>query len=98
MTVGALMMVAGAVLASVVFVRYLAVPRRSAEDPATRRQAAFDFAISLLLCSAVVFGGACVLVLGLIVGSGAAAWTLSIPLAPLVLIAVAVPYFRRRFR
>ena len=97
-TVGALIMVAGGVLANVVFVRYVAARRPSTQDPAIRREAVFAFAISLLLCAAVAFGGAFVLVLGLIVGNGAAAWTLSIPLAPLVLIAVAVPYFRRRFR
>jgi len=91
-------MVAGGVLANVVFVRYAAARRSSSRDPAIRREAVFAFAISLLLCAAVGFGGAFVLVLGLIVGNGAAAWTLSIPLAPLVLIAVAVPYFRRRFR
>lgn len=95
---GALIMVAGAVLANVVFARYVTAQRPSTGDPAIRREAAFVFAISLLLCAAVGFGGACVLVLGLIVGNGAAAWTLSIPLAPLLLIAVAVPYFRRRFR
>jgi hypothetical protein len=96
--VGALIMVAGGVLANVVFVRYVAARRPSSRDPAIRRQAVFAFAISLMLCAAVGFGGAFVLVLGLVVGNGAAAWTLSIPMAPLVLIAVAVPYFRRRFR
>jgi hypothetical protein len=96
--VGALTMVVAAVLANIVFVRYPLTRRLSTLDPVTRRTTDFAFATSLLLSAALCFAGACVLVLGLIVGNGTAAWTLLIPLSPLVLIAVAVGYLRRRLR
>src|SRR5712691_11327070 len=83
-TVGALIMVAGGVLANIVFVRYVATQKLSTEDPVIQRAAVFRFGSSLLLCGALGFGGACILVLGLIVGNGTAAWTIAIPLVPLV--------------
>ncbi|HLQ15807.1 MAG TPA: hypothetical protein VK256_08120 [Candidatus Eisenbacteria bacterium] len=93
--VGALMMVAAAVFANVVFFRYPVKRRLSTHDPVSRRETDMTFAISLLQCAAVTFGGACVLVLGLVVGSGAAAWTLLIPFVPLAVVAVSVVYLKR---
>lgn len=95
---GALTMVVAAVLANIVFFRHPTRRRLSTHDPVARRESDLAFARSLLLRAALTFVGASVLVLGLIVGNGTAAWTLLIPLSPLVSIAVAVIYVRRRLR
>jgi hypothetical protein len=95
---GALTMVVSAVLANIVFFRYPLARRLSSRDPVSRRSADTALATSLLRCAALTFIGAFVLVLGLVVGNRTAAWTLLIPLSPLVLIAVAVVYTRRLVR
>ena len=89
--VGPLTMVAAGVLANVVVVRY----SRSIHNLVSRQTTDLALAKSLLLCGALCSVGATLLVLGLIVGSGTAAWTLLIPLALLVVITVASVYLRR---
>ena len=93
---GALMIVGAAVLANIVLIRFPLMRRRSTNDPFGRRTTDLAFASSLSLCAALSFFGASVLVLGLILSNGTAAWTLLIPLSPLVLSAAAVVYLRRR--
>ena len=92
---GAFAMVLAAVLANIVFLRYPLARRLSTHDDVARRAADFALATSLLRCAALTFVGAFVLVLGLVVGRGNAAWTLAIPLSPLALVAVALAYVRR---
>jgi hypothetical protein len=92
---GACTMVGAAVLANIVFFRYPLARRLSIHDQVARRAADFALAKSLLRCAALSFAGASVLVLGLVVGRGSAAWTLVIPLGPLVFVAVALVYLER---
>lgn len=96
--VGALTIVAAAVLANIVFFRYPVTRRLSTQDPCSARATVFEFGTSLLLCAAMSAGGFGVLDLGLVAGNGVAPWTLLIPLGLLVLTAVAALYFRRRLR
>jgi hypothetical protein len=92
--VGAFTMVVAGVLANIVFVRY----SRSIHKLVSRQTTDLALAKSLLLCGALCLVGATLLVLGLVVGNGTAAWTLLIPLAPLVVTTVAFVYLRRRVR
>jgi hypothetical protein len=88
-------MVVAAVLANVVLFRYVLARRVSIHDPVSRRTADIALATSLLSCAALTFIGASVLVFGLVVGNGTAAWSLMIPLSPLVLIAAGLVYAKR---
>ena len=94
-TLGACTMVVAAVLANIVFFRYPLTRRLSTHDSLARRGADLALATSLLRCAALSLGGATVLVFGLVVGRGSAAWTFMIPLSPLVLVAIALAYVRR---
>jgi hydrogenase-4 membrane subunit HyfE len=92
--VGALIIVVAAVLANIVLVRY----SRSTHGLVTRHTTDVALATSLLLCATLSFVGATLLVLGLIVGNGTAAWTLLIPLGLLVLATLGVGYLKRGVR
>jgi hypothetical protein len=92
---GVCTMVGAAVLANIVFFRYPLTCKLSIHNPAARRAADLVLAKSLLRCAALTLAGATVLVLGLVVGRGSAAWTLVIPLGPLLFVAVALVYLNR---
>ena len=92
---GALTIVAAAVLANIVFFRYMLARGLSTHDRVALRAADIAFATSLLRCAVITFGGASLLVLGLVAGYGTAVWTLVIPLSPLILSAAALVYARR---
>lgn len=77
--VGALVAVAGAIRATLAYVRHFRARMIASTDRMNRAIAAMEFAYSTSLAAIITGGGIAVLVAGLVIGSGVRAWTILMP-------------------